>query len=77
MRRRRRPALYGMMIALVACVAGAVPLEDTLRMAREAGLAEVKAEPRSEGAGPDDYVVAVDFTATKPKGSRQSRETHA
>jgi len=43
-----------MVEALVGCVAGAVPVEDTERMAREAGLVEIELEKRS------DYVASMD-----------------
>lgn len=36
------PAIREMVIALVGCVAGAVPIEDTVKMAKEAGLLSIQ-----------------------------------
>lgn len=48
------PAIRDMVEALVGCVAGAVLVEETARMAREAGLADIRLTPRP------DYVKALE-----------------
>jgi arsenite methyltransferase len=40
------PAVAGMVEALVGCIAGAVLVSETERMAREAGLTEIRLNPK-------------------------------
>jgi SAM-dependent methyltransferase len=42
------PAILGMVEALVGCVAGAVLVSETERMAREAGLTEIALKPKGQ-----------------------------
>ncbi len=48
------PAIREMVEALVGCVAGAVLVEETARMAREAGLTDIRLTPRP------DYIKALE-----------------
>ena len=94
LKKRLPEAIREMVVALVGCVAGAVTIDETVKMAEAAGFADIQTAPKEyaldvmehcndklyksvkdalpEGARLSDYVVSVDYGASKPAGEAMS-----